>query len=114
LNKKNKRRLESMQSSPSSMVAPSAWASHILVPSKSEAVQLRQKISKLKDCQKMARKKSTCPSSQKGGDLGWFRKGQMVRPFEEVVWNNELATVSEPVKTQFGYHLIWVHEREQA
>ena len=103
-----------MQSSPSSMVAPSAWASHILVPSKSEAVQLRQKISKLKDFQKMARKKSSCPSSQKGGDLGWFRKGQMVRPFEEVVWNNELATVSEPVKTQFGYHLIWVHEREQA
>ena len=94
------------------MVAPSAWASHILVASKSEAVQLRQNISKLKDFQKIARKKSTCPSSQKGGDLGWFRKDQMVRPFEEVVWKNELATVSEPVKTQFGYHLIWVHERD--
>ncbi|MEJ6563577.1 MAG: peptidylprolyl isomerase [Euryarchaeota archaeon] len=96
------------------MVAPSAWASHILVPSKSEAVQMREKIVKLKDFQKMARKKSTCPSSQKGGDLGWFRKGQMVPPFEEAVWKNELSTVSEPVKTQFGYHLIWVHERDEA
>ena len=95
------------------MVAPSAWASHILVASKSEAMQMRAKIGKLKDFQKMARKKSTCPSSQKGGDLGWFRKGQMVRHFEEVVWSNALATVSEPVKTQFGYHLIWVHERDE-
>ncbi len=60
------------------MVAPSAWASHILVKSKSEAIQLKQKISKLKEFQKLARKKSTCPSSQKGGDLGWFRKGMMV------------------------------------
>jgi peptidyl-prolyl cis-trans isomerase C len=99
---------------PAIMVAPSAWASHILVASKSEAVQLREKVGKLKDFQKLARKKSTCPSSQKGGDLGWFRKGQMVRPFEEAVWNNELASVSEPVKTQFGYHLIWVHERDEA
>ena len=63
---------------------------------------MREKIVKLKDFQKMARKKSTCPSSQKGGDLGWFRKGQMVPPFEEAVWKNELSTVSEPVKTQFG------------
>ena len=95
------------------MVAPSAWASHILVASKSEAVQMKDKIGKLKDFQKLARKKSTCPSSQKVGDLGWFRKGQMVRPFEEAVWTNPIATVSEPVKTQFGYHLIWVHERDE-
>ncbi|MFL2948899.1 MAG: peptidylprolyl isomerase [Candidatus Poseidoniaceae archaeon] len=96
------------------MVAPSAWASHILVASKSEAVQMKDKIVKLKDFQKFARKKSTCPSSQKGGDLGWFRKGQMVPPFEEAVWANPLGTVSSPVKTQFGYHLIWVHERDEA
>ena len=102
-----------MRFSPLTMVAPSAWASHILVASKSEAMQMKAKIGKLKDFQKMARKKSTCPSSQKGGDLGWFRKGQMVRPFEEVVWSSALATVSEPVKTQFGYHLIWVHERDE-
>jgi len=95
------------------MVAPSAWASHILVNSKSEAIQLKQKISKLKEFQKLARKKSTCPSSQKGGDLGWFRKGVMVREFDEAVWNIPLSTTSNPVKSQFGYHLIWVHEREE-
>ncbi|MEC7097081.1 MAG: peptidylprolyl isomerase [Candidatus Thermoplasmatota archaeon] len=95
------------------MVAPSAWASHILVNSKSEAIQLKQKISKLKEFQKLARKKSTCPSSQKGGDLGWFRKGMMVREFDNAVWSIPLATTSEPVKSQFGYHLIWVHEREE-
>ena len=94
------------------MVAPSAWASHILVNSKSEAIQIRQKISKLKEFQKLARKKSTCPSAQKGGDLGWFRKGMMVREFDDAVWSIPLASTSEPVKSQFGYHLIWVHERE--
>ena len=95
------------------MVAPSAWASHILVNSKSEAIQLKQKISKLKEFQKFARKKSTCPSSQKGGDLGWFKKGMMVREFDNAVWTIPLSTTSEPVKSQFGYHLIWVHEREE-
>ena len=95
------------------MVAPSAWASHILVNSKSEAIQLKQKISKLKEFQKLARKKSTCPSSQKGGDLGWFRKGVMVREFDEAVWSIPLSTTSNPIKSQFGYHLIWVHEREE-
>ena len=96
------------------MVAPSAWASHILVNSKSEAIQLKQKISKLKEFQKLARKKSTCPSSQKGGDLGWFRKGMMVREFDEAVWSIPLSTTSNPIKSQFGYHLIWVHEREES
>ncbi len=96
------------------MVAPSAWASHILVESKSEAVQIRDKVNKLKDFQKLARKKSSCPSGPKGGDLGWFRKGRMVKEFEEVVWSAPLNSVSAPVKTQFGYHLIWVHERDEA
>ena len=95
------------------MVAPSAWASHILVESKSEAIQIKSKVAKLKDFQKLARKKSTCPSSQKGGDLGWFRKGQMVREFDDAVWTIPVSTTSDPIKTQFGYHLIWVHEREE-
>ena len=85
-----------------------------MVNSKSEAIQLKQKISKLKEFQKLARKKSTCPSSQKGGDLGWFRKGMMVREFDEAVWSIPLSTTSNPIKSQFGYHLIWVHEREES
>ena len=95
------------------MVNPSAHASHILVKSKGEATQLAMNIKKFKDFQKTARKKSDCPSSQKGGDLGRFRKGQMVREFDEAVWTIPLKTVSEPIKTQFGYHFIWVHEREE-
>ena len=95
------------------MVAPSAWASHILVASKTEALQIKDKVGKLKDFQKLARKKSTCPSSQKGGDLGWFRKGRMVKAFEDAVWDTPGATVSPPVTTQFGSHLIWVHERDE-
>jgi peptidyl-prolyl cis-trans isomerase C len=61
----------------------------------------------------MARKKSTCPSSQKGGDLGWFRKGMMVKEFDTAVWQIPLCKTSDPIKTQFGYHLIWVHERDE-
>jgi peptidyl-prolyl cis-trans isomerase C len=95
------------------MVKPSAHASHILVASQSEALQISEQIGKLKDFEKLARKKSTCPSSQRGGDLGWFRKGNMVREFEEAVWQTPLKSVSPPVKTTFGYHLIWVHEREE-
>ena len=95
------------------MVNPSAHASHILVKSKGEATQLAMNIKKFKDFQKTARKKSDCPSSQKGGDLGWVRKGQMVREFDEAVLTIPLKTVSEPIKTQFGYHLIWFHEREE-
>ena len=95
------------------MVKPSAHASHILVASKSEAVQISDKIGKLKAFEKLDRKKSSCPSSQRGGDLGWFRKGNMVREFEDAVWSTPLKTVSPPGKTQFGYHLIWVHERDE-
>ena len=95
------------------MVNPSAHASHILVKSKGEATQLAMNIKKFKDFQKTARKKSDCPSSQKGGDLAWFRKGQMVREFDAAVCTIPVKTVSEPIKTQFGYHLIWVHEREE-
>ena len=94
-------------------MAASAHASHILVKSKSEALNIAENVGKLKDFQKYARKKSLCPSAQKGGDLGSFGKGQMVREFESTVWSTPLNTVSLPVKTQFGYHLIWVHQREE-
>ena len=54
---------------------------------------------------------SSCPSKQAGGDLGQFGRGQMVPEFEEAVFAMEIGEISEPVKTQFGYHLIKLTER---
>ena len=58
-----------------------------------------------------AKDNSTCPSSQQGGSLGRFGRGQMVPAFEQVAFEQELGEVSEPVETDFGYHLILVEER---
>lgn len=65
----------------------------------------------LKMFKKMAKKYSNCSSASKKGDLGEFVEGQMVQKFEDAVWAMEPETVPESyTKTQFGYHLIWVHQ----
>ncbi len=65
----------------------------------------------LKMFKKMAKKYSNCSSASKKGDLGEFVEGQMVQKFEDAVWIMEPETVPESyIKTQFGYHLIWVHQ----
>ena len=83
-------------------------ASHILVSSKDLAAKIKVEIQKGAKFQDMAKKHSTCPSKAKGGDLGWFGAGQMVKPFEDAVKKSGVGSVSDPVKTQFGYHLIKV------
>ena len=62
----------------------------------------------------LAKANSACPSSAKGGDLGEFTHGQMVKEFDEVAFKSPVNTVSEPVKTQFGYHLILVTKKTPA
>ena len=89
-----------------------AQARHILVPTEEQANDLKQQIAEGADFADLARQHSTCPSGQRGGDLGEFYPGQMVREFNDVCFNEEVGVVHGPVKTQFGYHLIEVTKRE--
>jgi len=81
-------------------------ASHILVPTLAEAVTLKEQLTSGADFGKLAQQHSKCPSGQNGGDLAMFGRGQMVKPFEEAAFNSEVGTVTDPVQTQFGYHLV--------
>lgn len=83
-------------------------ANHILVPTEMDAIKIKSQIKTFDDFKYYAKMYSTCPSSQRGGDLGCFGRGQMVKPFEQASFDGSIGEVSEPVKTQFGYHLIWV------
>jgi peptidyl-prolyl cis-trans isomerase C len=85
-----------------------ASACHILVKSKDEANRLLERLMKGADFYQLAKKHSICPSSKKGGDLGEFRQGDMVKPFDKAVFNGPLLKVQGPIKTQFGFHLIKV------
>ncbi|MGD9395166.1 MAG: peptidylprolyl isomerase [Candidatus Thorarchaeota archaeon] len=82
-------------------------ASHILVDKHSQALALISRIREGDDFRSIAKQYSTCPSKKKGGDLGWFTKGQMVPEFEKAAFKlNVGAMTNEPVKTKFGYHII--------
>ncbi|HJJ34061.1 MULTISPECIES: peptidylprolyl isomerase [Methanocorpusculum] len=83
-------------------------ASHILVKTEAEAKEIMQKIKAGDDFAKLAKLYSQCPSGNAGGDLGYFGKGQMVKPFEEACFKANAGDVLGPVKTQFGWHLIKV------
>jgi len=83
-------------------------ASHILVDSKAEAKQIIDKLNSGAKFENLAQKHSNCPSGKSGGDLGFFGKGQMVKPFEDAAFKLGKGQISEPVKTQFGYHIIKV------
>lgn len=83
-----------------------ASAIHILVKTEKQAMELKLKLDKGADFAELAKKFSICPSKKKGGDLGEFRRGQMVKAFDDVVFKKDLLKVHGPVKTKFGYHLI--------
>ena len=90
---------------------PTATARHILVPTADEDEKIKQQIAEGADFAEMARQHSKCPSGARGGDLGEFRPGQMVKEFNDVCFNDEVGVVHGPVQTQFGYHLIEVTKR---
>ena len=87
-------------------------ASHILVSSESEAKALKSEIDEGASFEELAKKYSKCPSGKNGGDLGYFRRGQMVKEFENAAFDTEINKVSDPIKTQFGYHLIKVYDKK--
>ncbi|MFT6047872.1 MAG: peptidyl-prolyl cis-trans isomerase C [Arenicella sp.] len=87
-----------------------ASASHIVVRSESEAQSIKTKLTKGANFAQLAKRHSTCLSAKKGGDLGEFQKGQMVKQFDQAVFakGSEDKPFLGPIKTKFGYHLIQV------
>jgi peptidyl-prolyl cis-trans isomerase C len=88
-----------------------ATARHILVNSEEQCQALKDEIANGADFADIARQHSSCPSGQRGGDLGEFGPGMMVREFDEVVFSADVGSLQGPVKTQFGYHLLEVTSR---
>ena len=72
---------------------PVASARHILVKTKAEAEKLKQQLARGRDFAMLAKRHSLCPSGKKGGDLGEFRPGQMVKAFDDVVFKKPTLTV---------------------
>ncbi len=89
----------------------SAAARHILVATEVDCADLKKQIDGGADFAELAKEHSTCPSGAKGGALGTFGPGQMVKEFDEVVFSAPIGEVQGPVKTQFGYHLLEVTHR---
>lgn len=83
-------------------------ANHILVKNEEQALKIKSEINSLDDFQEYAKMYSECPSGRNGGYLGCFGRKQMVKEFEDAAFNGDTEKVIGPVKTQFGYHLIWV------
>ena len=83
-------------------------ASHLLVRTEEEAKKLREEILNGASLAEIASKESMDPSGRNGGDLGFFTKGQMVKEFEDAAFSLPLNEVSQPIKTQFGWHLLVV------
>lgn len=88
-----------------------ASARHILVDNEQQCTDIKTEIENGAEFAEMAKQHSQCPSGQRGGDLGEFGRGQMVKEFEEVVFTADVGSVQGPVQTQFGYHLIEVTAR---
>ena len=89
-----------------------ASARHILVDTEQKCLELKAAIENGADFAQVAKENSSCPSSRQGGELGTFGRGQMVPEFDQVVFSAPVGEVQGPVKTQFGYHLVEVTDRQ--
>lgn len=90
-------------------------ASHILVDTKEKAEEILAEINEGKiSFEDAAKEHSSCPSSQQGGNLGQFGRGQMVPEFDKAVFEMNDGEIAGPVQTQFGYHLIKLNKKNEA
>lgn len=89
-------------------------ASHILIDTQEKADEVLKEINSGTEFEDVAKKYSSCPSKDSGGDLGFFTKGRMVKEFDEAVFNMSVGEISKPIKTQFGYHIIKLTEQKAA
>lgn len=87
-------------------------ASHILVNSQELAAKIKKEITAGKSFAQAAREYSACPSKDEGGDLGYFCRGMMVPEFEQAAFVLPVGRLSDPVETQFGWHLILVTDKK--
>ncbi|NLL81868.1 MAG: peptidylprolyl isomerase [Tissierellia bacterium] len=92
----------------------SVSASHILIESYEKGKEILTEIENGLSFEEAAKNYSSCPSKDSGGGLGEFTKGQMVKEFEDAVFNMEVGEISNPVKTQFGYHIIKLTDKKPA
>ena len=90
---------------------PEVHARHILVETEDEAKQVVEDLKKGADFAELAKKKSKDPGASDGGDLGFFTKDQMVPEFSAAAFSLEPGKISDPVKSQFGWHVIKVEEK---
>jgi peptidyl-prolyl cis-trans isomerase C len=90
---------------------PEVHARHILVETEDEAKAVAAELKKGADFADLAKQKSKDPGASDGGDLGWFTKDQMVPEFSEVAFKLEKGQLSDPVKSQFGWHVIKVEDK---
>ncbi len=81
-------------------------ASHILVKTREKAEEILEELKMGADFAKLAREHSECPSKKRGGDLGKFTRGKMVKSFERAAFDLKKGQISDIVQTQFGYHII--------
>lgn len=88
-------------------------ASHILVATQEEAAAIKTALDEGADFAETAMEESTGPSGPNGGNLGWFADGMMVAPFEAAVKELEPGEISDPVETQFGWHIVKLNETRQ-
>jgi peptidyl-prolyl cis-trans isomerase C len=95
--------------------APEIRASHILVATEEEAKAVKEALDGGADFAALAKEKSIDPGAANGGDLGFFSKGMMVAPFEAAAFGlSDIGQVSDPVQSQFGWHVIRLEEKRES